>query len=306
MWARLRAVIDTGGPRRPLPSRAERVDDDLGVREEVEFFGAPERLFGCRHLPLRGPVEGAPLAVVICSPVLTDFGANYQREVRLARRMAAAGIPVQRFHPRGTGHSDGERTDLAFRALVDDARAALAQLRAACRPAAVALLGSRLAALAAATVAGEEPGAPLVLWDPVPSLRAYLRAGLRARAVHRVGKDGDGPEDPDAQLDRLGYVDVLGIPVGPGLYRAGDVPELGDALGGGPRRVLLVQFAPGALTPPCAAAADAWRSRGVDVTAEVCPCDESWWFIPDRRAAADAVLDTTAAWMAARAAGAAA
>jgi hypothetical protein len=301
MWARLRAVIDTGGPHRPRPSRAERVDDDLGVREEVEFFGTPDRLFGCRHLPVRGPAEGAPLAVLICSPVLTDFGANYQREVRLARRLAAAGIPVQRFHPRGTGHSDGERTDLAFPALVDDARTALARLRTACRPGAVALLGSRLAALAAATVAGDEPGAPLVLWDPVPSLRAYLRAGMRARAVHRVGKDGDGPEDPDAQLDRLGYVDVLGIPVGPGLYRAGDVPELGDALAAGSRPVLLVQFAPGPLSPLYAAAADAWRSGGAEVAAEVCPCDESWWFIPDRRATADAVLETTVAWLAARA-----
>ena len=300
-----------GGTSHSRPTRAERVDHDLGIREDVEFFGAPERLFGARHLPADGrAAPGAPLGVVICSPVLADFGANYQREVRLARRLAAAGLPVQRFHPRGTGHSDGERTALTFPALVADARAAVDRLRAACAPAAVALVGSRLAALAAGVVADDLPGAPVVLWDPVPSLRAYLRGGGRAQAVHLVGKpghgDGDGPEPPERQLERRGYVDLLGIPVGPGLYGAGDAPALADVLAaggdGGPARpVLLVQFAPGDPTPPYAAAADAWRARGADVTVAVRPCDESWWFIPDRLAPADAVLDTTVAWIAERA-----
>ncbi|HKE74813.1 MAG TPA: hypothetical protein VKB57_14425 [Acidimicrobiales bacterium] len=293
-------MTSRGGRRLARAARAERVDRGLGIREEVEFFGAPERLFGCRHLPMDGPAAGAPLAVVICPPVLADFGANYQREVRLARRLAAAGLPVQRFHPRGTGHSDGDRADLSFAALVDDCRAAVERLRETCGPAAVALVGSRLSALAAA-VADGEGGSPLVMWDPVPSLRSYLRGGLRARAVHRVGKVGAAPEGPDDQRARTGYVDVLGIPVGPALLDAGDVPVLGEAVAGGPRPLLLVQFAPGELTPPYAAAAAAWRERAIDVTAAVCPCDESWWFIPDRRAPADAVLDTTAAWLAARA-----
>src|SRR4030095_10645519 len=80
MCARLRPV---GGSTTSRPAVARRIDSALGVVEEVEFFGAPEPLFGCRPLP--GDGAGRDLGLVVCSPVLCDFGANYRREVTLAR-----------------------------------------------------------------------------------------------------------------------------------------------------------------------------------------------------------------------------
>ena len=71
---------------------------DDGGRDEVEFFGDDELLFGCRHVP-EGDVRAG---LVVCPSILSDSGANYQREVRLGRQLAAAGIVVQRFHLRGT------------------------------------------------------------------------------------------------------------------------------------------------------------------------------------------------------------
>ena len=72
-----------------------------GGREEVEFFGDGELLFGCRHVPA-GDVRGG---LVVCPPIFSDSGANYQREVRLGRQLAGAGIVVQRFHPRASARA---------------------------------------------------------------------------------------------------------------------------------------------------------------------------------------------------------
>ena len=81
-----------------------RTDLVAGIEEEVGFLEASgSSLFVCQHRPL-GPVTGA---VVICPALFVDQLRNYRAEVSLARRLAASGVLVQRFHYRGTGHSDG-------------------------------------------------------------------------------------------------------------------------------------------------------------------------------------------------------
>ena len=273
---------------------ARRIDSNLGVVEEVEFFGAPERLFGCRHLPADG--AGRDLGLVICSPVLCDFGANYRREVALARGLAAAGVPVLRYHPRGCGHSDGARVDLTLDTLVADVATALAHAEERLGVTRLAVLATRLSSLAAAAALRDRPGVPLALWEPVTKPRSYFRAGLRARAVHRLSSTGP-PEEPEAELARQGYLDLLGIPVGRALYETAAERTLAAELGDAPRPVLLVQFEDRtAVRSEYQAVVDA----RADVTARLCPCDESWWFIPDRAAPGDEAVAATREWILAR------
>jgi alpha/beta superfamily hydrolase len=273
---------------------------DDGGTEEVEFFGDRGLLFGCRHVPA-GPVRAG---LVVCPPILADFGANYQREVRLGRRLAAKGIVVQRFHPRGAGQSDGDGIDLTLESMIEDTRAAVTRLRDRFSVEAVAIMGTRFGALAAAAVAADIDGVPVVLWEPTTDPRRYFREGLRARTVHqfKAGTAGTaGAEDPDVELARRGYIDLLGAPVGSQLFHTSGDCDLATLIGARPRPVLLVQLDEREeLRDEYRDLADRWAARGFSVTARCCPSEETWWFVHDRLAPVGAILDTTADWLVAR------
>jgi pimeloyl-ACP methyl ester carboxylesterase len=270
-----------GGSTTNPPAVARRVDSERGVAEEVGFLGGPDRLFACAHLPT-GP--SCDVGVVVCSPILCDFGANYRREVSLARRLAAAGVPALRYHPRGTGHSGGARTDLTLDTLVADATTVLGEARDRLGVDRLAVLATRFSALAAAE-ATRGTGTPLALWEPVTRPRSYLRAGLRARAVARLSGAGER-EEPEDELARQGWIDVLGIPVGRGLYETPADRTLAAALAGEDRPLLVVRFEDG----------KGDLDLGVDVDVRECPCDESWWFIPDRSAPGEEAVAASAVW----------
>jgi alpha/beta superfamily hydrolase len=277
---------------------------DDGGAEEVEFFGDRGLLFGCRHVP-PGPVRAG---LVVCPPILADFGANYQREVRLGRQLAAAGIVVQRFHPRGAGQSDGDSVDLTLDSMIEDTRAAVTRLADRFPVETVAVMGTRFGALAAVAVAAELDGAPVVLWEPTTDPRRYFREGLRARSVHqfKAGTAGtaggtEEAEDPEAELARCGYIDLLGAPVGGPLFHTPGDRDLATLMGGRPRPVLLVQLDQREeLRDEYRDLADRWTAHGISVTARCCPSEETWWFVHDRLAPAGAILDTTADWLIAR------
>jgi pimeloyl-ACP methyl ester carboxylesterase len=276
------------------PMIAARIDDAHGFREEVEFFGTAQRLFGCRHLP-QGEVVGG---LVVCSPILSDFGANYLREVRLARRLAAAGVAVQRFHPRGSGHSDGDRLDLTLETMVEDAATAVDRLRRRCGVSTVALLGTRFGALVAALAARELSNAPVVLWEPVTDPGRYFREGLRARSVHHLRRGTPDAGDPESELARQGYLDMLGIPVGRELYETPASRDLITSLGPPARPLLLVQLeSRDELKPPYRDLVRHWVAQGFDVTATCCPTEETWWFVHDRLTPTDTLVDTTSTWL---------
>jgi pimeloyl-ACP methyl ester carboxylesterase len=288
------AVMQAGGSRDDQPVVMRRDD---GGRDEVEFFGDGELLFGCRHVPA-GDVRAG---LVVCPSILSDSGANYQREVRLGRQLAAAGIIVQRFHPRGTGHSDGDGSNLTLDTLVEDARAAVALLRERCAVDTVMVLGTRFGALVASAIAGELDDAPVVLWEPTIDPRRFLREGLRARAVHLVRQTGAEREDPEVELDRAGFVDLLGLPVGRGLFETPAGRDLVSQMGERPRPVLLVQMDQREdLRPDFVDLVDRWTELGFAVTTRCCPCDETWWYVHDRLAPAAHLLDVTTEWLVAR------
>ena len=279
---------------------------DDGGTEEVEFFGDHGLLFGCRHVPA-GPVRAG---LVVCPPILADFGANYQREVRLGRQLAAAGIVVQRFHPRGAGQSDGEGVDLTLDSMIEDTRAAVTRLRDRFPVDTVAVMGTRFGALAAVTVAAELGGAPVVLWEPTTEPRRYFREGLRARSVHQfkagtgvtAGAAGPGEaEDPAAELARCGYIDLLGARVGGQLFHTPGDRDLATLMGLRPRPVLLLQLDQrDELRDEYRDLVDRWTAQGFAVTARCCPSEETWWFVHDRLTPVAAILDTTTDWLVAR------
>jgi alpha/beta superfamily hydrolase len=278
----------------PPESQAVMVRDDGGT-EEVAFLGDEALLFGCLHIPA-GEVRGG---LVICSPILADFGANYQREVNLARHLAADGVAVQRFHPRGTGHSDGDAADLTLQSLIDDATQAFAHLRDRLPGRTIAVLGTRFSALVATRVAGAH-GQPLVLWEPVTDPQRYIKEGLRARAVNAM-RSGVQPEEPADELARRGFVDLLGIPVGRELLGTASDVGLAAELGEQPCPVLLVQLDQrDELRDDYVALREQLQSRRCDVTAHCFPLAESWWFVHDRLAPTEAVVEATVRWLLAR------
>lgn len=270
-----------------------------GGRDELEHFAGADGqlLFGCRHHPAPSGRARAPIGgVVVCSPILTDFDANYRREVELARLLAARGVVVQRFHPRGVGQSDGDAADITLDSLISDVGAAAARLRLRCGIERPAILGTRFAALAAAAVSSSLGGAPLALWEPTVRPSTYVRAALRARAVH--GLDATNRASPEDELARRGFLDVLGFPVGRELLETDAHRSLAALAGGQPRPVLLVAMERrDGLRAEYGELAAEWGERGFDVTVRPHPSGETWWFADDRLEPLDDLIGATADWV---------
>lgn len=255
------------------PSLAPFFGPGADGHEEIEFFGGPELLFGCRHMPSSGVSTG----VVICPPTLGDAEVNYHREARLGRWLARAGVAVQRFHHRGTGYSDGNPAQVGFAALLDDVRRAADHLHDRCGIDRIGFLGTRVGALVAARVARDFDGAPLALWQPVVDPRRYLddsvAMGLRP----------------------------LDTPLGRDLFESATVDNLVDAIGVRDRPILLVQLNRRVgLSPDYRGAVGRWDARGFVVDVAYDPTEDDWWQVHEGWEPSDEVLSVTSLWLASR------
>ncbi|HEY8526437.1 MAG TPA: alpha/beta hydrolase [Acidimicrobiales bacterium] len=239
--------------------------------EEVEFFGGPDLVFGCRHMPGGPPRAG----VVVCSPLPYGATTVYLPDARLGRNLARAGIVAQRFHYRGTGHSDGDPAAVSLDTMVEDARAALAHLRQQCGLDQVGLLGAAAGATVAALVARDLPGAPVALWRPfepaAPDHRLSDLLGLEPRpllvAAAGLGGPGVGGAGGPGAPGGVAWPGI-DVPVGPGgvAWGPGDVAGPGGVVtaggpGGLPGGGLPAGVEPGGLAEDIAL----WRSRSFDV-----------------------------------------
>jgi hypothetical protein len=132
-----------------------------------------------------------------------------------ARRLAAAGFASLRIDFRGCGESDGDFLDTTITTMVQDAREALAALRAhpAVDPDAVAVLGFSLGATIACQLADDERLGGLLLWSPVVfPVPIFARMGLYAAhpELQRQGwVDGGGMRVGRAFLHELAALDPL-------------------------------------------------------------------------------------------------
>jgi alpha/beta superfamily hydrolase len=257
---------------------AVRVDDRIGIREEAEFFGRSELLFGFRHLPRGEPTS----CVVVCSPLIADFRKNYRREVLLGRALAADGIAVQRFHYRGTaGHSDGDPTAVTFETLTRDASDAAARVTEVTGAPLRAFVGTRLGALVAARAVGSYEDAALALWEPITNVDAYYREGFRARQIRDLREQAatsGSAKNLARELELQGRVDVLGFTVWHRLYESVRHHSLEHGLSRSGAAVLLVQIgASQELRREYDELLRGLRSAGRSVEARVVRAGTSWW-----------------------------
>ncbi len=199
-----------------------------GVRDDVDLFGWPEQTLGCRHMP-----DGDVLAgVVVCLSLWPDSAVDDGRAARLGRRLARAGVAVQRYHHRGSPASDGDPTAVSFATLVADAERAVDLLRERTGVARIGLVGARLGALVAARVSRGHRGVPVALWEPVVDPRQAVEQAARARggtagapgmggawatdAPVPPPPAGGGDAPPGPGPSSAGPSDWPGVPTGPG------------------------------------------------------------------------------------------
>ncbi|MCU1230570.1 MAG: hypothetical protein JWO97_3454 [Acidobacteria bacterium] len=181
------------------------------------FFGPEQRsLFGWYHAP-----EGArrELAVVICPPFGHEY-INAHRSLRhLADRLAEQGIAALRFDYDGTGDSAGGDTEAArvaaWRESIVVATRELSTL-SGCEQ--IALLGLRLGATLALSVANEIDVAALVLWAPCLRGRTYVR---ELKALHLTGGNRDAESEP-GHIEPGGFLVTADTQLELGCLDAGD------------------------------------------------------------------------------------
>jgi len=248
-----------------------------GVRKEIRFIGENgRRIFSATHHPAGRPVGG----VLICSPIQSEFLANHRREVRLAELLAAEGFVAQRFHYAGSGHSDGSSEDLTLDSMIADATFAADRLRDVSGVDRIALVGTRLASLVAAPVAGAVPPAPLVLWEPAVDGTTYFAEILRLRKMQDLKDDDPASRvEPVEVLMRDGALDVLGSTIGIDLYES--AKNWGASLIDveGVQNILIVQLdVSGRIRRPYAQLVEKWTERGIVADIELVEGRETWWF----------------------------
>jgi pimeloyl-ACP methyl ester carboxylesterase len=144
------------------------------------FYFRPDRpLFGCYHRPQRQPPR--PCAVVLCHPMGDEYIRFYRAMRQLAVQLAGAGFPVLRFDFYGCGDSAGEAEEWRLAQWQADLGAAVAEARRRSGSPDVALVGLRLGATLAATVAAARQGiVAAVLWD------AVLDGGAHLQELHQL------------------------------------------------------------------------------------------------------------------------
>jgi len=277
------------------------VHPSTGIRETGSFFGVrADRLFGCVYEPATRPAAG----MVVCCPLQAELLRNYRREVLLARALAVEGIAVQRFHYRGSGHSEGETEAMTFDAMLEDALDAGEQLAARTGVESVGFAGARFGGLVAAAAAAAT-GAPLVLWEPVVRPDRYFDEILRFRLVREI--TGAGPaqtaDDLLAEMGRTGSVDILGHTLERALYESARARALDSIVTTAIPSILLLQMAPGrSMRRPYETLAATWRTEGIDVTTEVIVDREAWWLSGDMWPVHEThpptikLLETTVGW----------
>jgi fermentation-respiration switch protein FrsA (DUF1100 family) len=181
------------------------------IETPVTFTNHDQQLVGMLHLP-DGP--GPHPAVLFYHGFTGDRIENHFIFVKMARRLAAAGMVAMRFDFRGSGESQGEFVDMTLPAEVDDARMALAWLRA--HPAVdatnVSILGLSMGGAVAAAIAGEDPDVrKLVLWSALAAPLELFESEAGGQPLPPpLGPQPDGTFDVGGHLIGPAFIQTLG------------------------------------------------------------------------------------------------
>ena len=150
----------------------------MRISNQTFHFGQPaRRLFGVLELPSRNIRAG----LVLCPPFGDEMVSTYAALARWSKQLAQRGIAVLRFHPFGTGESDGTFADFTLQGALSDLSEAVSYLCIHTGLARVGLFGVRFGGFLAAQFAQATSLDFLLLWSPITSSRQYFRSLLRMR-----------------------------------------------------------------------------------------------------------------------------
>jgi len=172
----------------------------MARRIESHFIDGPA---GRLESLLEAPEHGDPqVAAVVCHPHPLYGGTMHNKVVhRLARGLRRTGAAVLRFNFRGVNLSQGEHGDLAGE--IEDARAALAWLRARYPHLPFALAGFSFGARVVTRLGCGTEGARFLLAAGFPTRlgdTAYLESCTTAKSFVQSTRDQYGPR---AELERI-------------------------------------------------------------------------------------------------------
>ncbi|MGA3353929.1 MAG: alpha/beta hydrolase family protein [Acidimicrobiales bacterium] len=182
------------------------------------WFGSKESpLFGVLHTP-DGPTRAV---IVLCPPLGREYAYSHSTFLRLATRLSQVGFAALRFDYRSTGDSFeriAEKPDEC--GFADDVRLAVEFARTL-GTTRVGIVGMRLGANFTSVQIDLEPVDAVVLWDPCPTGRSFLRE-QRALALFAGVRVADNDVD---------VLDLPGFKVSPAM--ADEILRL-DLLAGSP------------------------------------------------------------------------
>lgn len=185
---------------------------------EITYYGAESRRV---YVVLHRSTNAGGTTLVFCPPFCQEMVTTYARLARWSKQLAMRGVSVLRYHPFGTGESDGTYADVTLNSVVKDAVFAQHIARQQIRDSHIGYFGLRFGATVSILAAALHPADFLVLWCPVTSLGKYFRELLRSQvtadAVHRSRMRTTGQMIADLEAGR--NVDVWGDELSPGLYR---------------------------------------------------------------------------------------
>ena len=186
------------------------------------FYFGPEspRLFGVLHHNGRP----APTSLVFCPPFCQEMVTTYSRLARFSKQLAENQIGVMRFHPSGTGESDGRTCEFTLDSVLNETGLARQVVEERLKANRLGYFGLRFGATVAVLAAAAQPVDFLVLWCPLINLQRYfhdlLRLQLTKEAVHqRRSRIQRTTRQMVEELQAGNNVDIFGYELSPELYR---------------------------------------------------------------------------------------
>ena len=177
----------------------------------ITFTYHGQQLVEMLHIP-----DGPPPhpAVLFFHGFTGDRIENHFIFVKMARLLADAGFVAMRFDFRGSGESQGAFVEMTLPGEIDDARVALAWLRARPEVAAedVSILGLSMGGAVAAVIAGEDPDVrSLVLWSALAAPLELFRTSASSEPLPPpLGLQPDGTVDVGGHLIGHEFIATLG------------------------------------------------------------------------------------------------
>jgi len=192
------------------------------------WFGPEESpLFGVLHVP-DGPTRGT---IVLCPPLGLEYANSYSTFIQLATRSTQLGFAALRFDYRSTGDSFDRAADGSDeRGFATDVGLAVDFARTT-GTAHVGIVGMRLGANLICVQCGLEPVEAVVLWDPCPTGRSFLREqrALGAFAgAYGAEEKADALDLPRFELSPEMWEEISGLDLVAGQPGSAEAGRLAD------------------------------------------------------------------------------